>query len=129
MQEKLTNYIKKQTASNIEHAKKVIDAAYVKAADNLLALNKTQQAIKLLNLSVEFNNSYLAHYKLAQIYEKIDKEKAITHYEKTFKSDSKKTLDYSSYANLLAQKADNLHNSNKKVEAELIYNKVHQTRL
>ncbi|OGI04983.1 MAG: hypothetical protein A2104_00075 [Candidatus Melainabacteria bacterium GWF2_32_7] len=100
-------FYKKADSKKVTRARKTIEKAYSQIADKLVADKKISEAINILNLSIEFSNNALAHYKLAKIYETRNEELALSEYEKVYKKlRASRRFDSSGYVNLLTKKAD-----------------------
>ena len=102
----------------------VIENAYSKTSDELVKEGKINEAMKILGLSLDFNNNSLAHYKMARILESRNIDEAIKEYEKTFKMDSNGHIfDRSGYANLLVQKGNMYKEQGNELLSEYFYSK------
>lgn len=115
------NYYHRANSRKTKESKKQVEKTYAKVAEDLVAQNKVEDAIKMLELSLEFSENALAHYKLARIYEKLDENKAISEYETTFRLRDSKKFDRGGYVNLLIKKGDLFKSRNNVIEANNYY--------
>jgi|GEM_PF-1903526 len=115
-------FYSKYKGDKVSLTRKTIENTYANAADSLLAINKVDESIKLLNDSIDYRDNATAHYKLARIYENKSIDKAITEYTKAYKLNSS-TAPVNGLTRLLLKKADNLYKSGDKLAAKLYYEK------
>jgi len=102
--------------------RKTIENTYLEIADSLLAINNVDEAVKLLNTSINYLDNANAHYKLAEIYEKKNPDRAINEYTKAFALNNS-AINTDRFAKLLENKADNLYKKGDKLTAKLYYDK------
>lgn len=117
------NYYKNFDMQRADDLYKQIDITYSLFADKLLASQNEDEAIRILHTSLDFDNSPLAHYKLAKIYENKNIDKALDEYKIAFKLNRYVGLK-ENYINLLFKKASLFNKEGKPGEAELIYKKI-----
>ncbi len=116
---KAYDFYKKAQNSLKNKALMKIHTLYAEIADTLASHNQNKEAENILNLSIEYKDNALAHYKLAKIYEKNSlAEKALKEYSKAFKMDSN-IGNINSYAALLLKEAENFDKKGEKIKAEL----------
>lgn len=118
------NFYEKINSDHIKKAQRSIDEAYARISNKFVSDNKKDEAIKILELSVDFDNNELAHYKLARIYANIDINKAINEYEKAFNQKSPYLFDKSEFIHLLVKKGDMAKDQGDNVLSAYYYNKV-----
>lgn len=98
-----------------------INDIYITMADNLLEENKTEDAVNILKLSLNFQNNAETRYKLAKIYENEEKsDAALAEYKEAFNLNPQ-IASKDSYVRLLIKKAEAAKMKGDKVSAELHY--------
>ncbi len=116
-------YYKKAKSKLEKIALENIFGLYANISDELLVEKKFKKAEEALNLSIDYEDNALAHYKLAQMYEnKYDDYKAIKEYSKAFKLDPN-IAGKNSYIDLLLRKAHELKQKGDNVNAEYYFRK------
>ncbi|MDD3014449.1 MAG: tetratricopeptide repeat protein [Candidatus Gastranaerophilales bacterium] len=115
-------FYSKNKSDKVFLTRKAIENKYMDIADNLLAFNKVDEAVKILNSSINYYDNSSAHYKLARIYEKENIDKAIEEYTKAFTLNSS-IASTDGFVQLLVKKADNLYKNGDKLNAGVYYGK------
>ena len=114
-------YYKKSDSPNLVKLKKDVRNVYIDISNDFLKINKPQDAIDILKLSLVFWNNAETHYRLAKIYEKQGKiDAAIDEYKTAFGLNPT-VSNPESYVVLLIKKAEILKEKGDKVSAELYY--------
>lgn len=80
---------KQSNSRHISQAKSILENLYADIADKLVEINKSNDAIKLLNLSLNTFDNALAHYKLAMIYKNSNIDESLKEFDKAFKLNPK----------------------------------------
>ncbi|MFH0702113.1 MAG: tetratricopeptide repeat protein [bacterium] len=116
------NFYKDAKSKNINKTKLILEKTYDKVAEKLIVANNIQEAIKILNLSIEFVDNPTAHYKLAKIYTGKNIDKAINEYEKTLNLNPK-AFNHNELVNLLIKKVEILKQQKDETTAKYYYDK------
>lgn len=120
-------FYKKAKAPARKEVKHSIDIAYARIADELLATDHKIDAIKILNISLKYEENAVAHYKLARIFENDNIDKALEHYEHAFKLNhtiAKKDR----YADLLAKRAEQLKLEGEETRSKYYFYLAHKMK-
>lgn len=117
-------YYKKAETGQLEaSALNYITLLYAKTADQLLVSGKTDQAIKMYELSIDYEDNHIARYQLAKIYEGLaDDDRALKEYERAYKLDPE-DVNKADYIKLLVKKALQAEQAGDKTTSEFYYKK------
>lgn len=102
--------------------RKHIETSYSDIADSLMATNNVDDAVNILNSSIDYSNNATAHYKLAKIYKKKNPDIAIREFTMAFALNSS-IAPPDEFVQLLIKKGDNFYKNGDATTAELYYNK------
>lgn len=95
---------------------------YLQLANDLVSKGNTMEANRFLNRALAVKDEAAIHYKIAEINEKVNPDKAIFHYEKAFRMNSQIALP-DRYTTLLLRKGNVLKGQKKFAEAKVYFKK------
>jgi len=120
---KAREYYQETDTTSEKNTAIVITNLYAEISNDLINSKKIKEAVEILKLSLKYEDTALAHYKLARIYESNGKDdKALKEYSNALKLDPEIT-NKSSYIKLLVKKAKEFKDKGNDVNAEYYYSK------
>ena len=115
-------YYKISNSPNLAKLKKDIINTYIAISNDLISINKPQDAIDILKSSLSFLNNAETHYRLAKIYGKQGNiDNAISEYKTAFNLNPDVSNNKEQYVQLLIKKAELLKGKGDKVSEEFYY--------
>ncbi len=114
-------YYKQCDKELVEHAEETIVDTYIDIANSYTVHKQTEDAIKILQLALNYRETATIRYELSQLYKTFDLKKASEELKKTIYMEPENERFLAAYINILIAQAEEAINKQQFKKAKLFY--------